>query len=89
MKQLKMTKEVFDFIYDECQKFQEKTWAGNDVDVQDVLFSFFYSTEDTFFTLNDWDEGKNNDPFWDEEKNEHSAIVFLKGICNRLRQNFC
>jgi len=28
-----------------------------DVDVEDVLFSYFYSTEDTFWLLNDWNEG--------------------------------
>jgi hypothetical protein len=85
MKELKMTKELFDFIYDECQKFQETTWAGNDVDVDDVLYSFFYSTDETFCILNDWDEGKSNDPFWDEVKNEHSVIVFLKVMCEKLK----
>jgi hypothetical protein len=87
--ELKMTKEVFDFIYDECAKFKEKTWDGNDVDVQDVLYSFFNSTPDTFHVLNDWDEGKNNDPFWNEEKAEHSAIVFLKEICEKIKLKYC
>lgn len=89
MEEIKMTKEVFDFIFDECQRFQQKTWSGNDVDVQDVLYSFFHSTDETFCILNDWDEGEFNDPFWDKGENNHSVIVFLKDICNRLRQNFC
>jgi hypothetical protein len=87
--ELKMTKELFDFIYNECEKFKNKTWQGNDVDVQDVLYSLFYSSDETFCILNDWDEGENNDPFWDKEKNEHSVIVFLKEICEKVKSNFC
>lgn len=89
MAELKMTKEVFSFIEDECAKFQERTWGGNDVDVEDVLYSFLFSEPDCFHILNDWDEGKNNDPFWDEEKDEHSAIVFLKEMCEKIKLNFC
>ena len=83
--QLVLTKELFDFIYDECEKFREETWAGNDVDVQDVLYSFFHSTEDEFHLHTDWDEGEANDPFWNKEKNEHSAIVFLKEMVEKLK----
>ena len=79
-----MTKEIFDFIFDECEKFERETWAGNDVDVQDVLYSFFHSDEQTFRILNDWNEGENNDPFWNKDLNEHSAIVFIKEMCEKL-----
>jgi len=84
MKALTLTKELFDFIFNECEKFKENTWSGNDVDVQDVLYSYFNSTPETFCILSDWDEGENNDPFWNHERNEHSVIVFLKDICQTL-----
>lgn len=84
MNSLLLTKEVFRLIYDECIAFEKTT--GHDVDVQDVLYSFLHSTPDTFCILNDWDEGKYNDPFWNEDKNEHSAISFLKDMCDKIRQ---
>lgn len=55
-----LTKELFDFIHNECELFIERTWPANDVDVQDVLYSFFYSTEDKFCVLEDWDEGERS-----------------------------
>ena len=81
---MELTKELYEFIENECEKFQEDTWGGNDVDVNDVLYSYLYSTKETFCILNDWDEGKNNDPFWNDELNEHSAIVFLKQMCKKI-----
>ena len=68
---MELTKELYRFIESECEKFQEETWGGNDVDVNDVLYSYLHSTKESFHILNDWDEGKGNDPFWDEELNEH------------------
>ena len=82
-----LTKELFDFIYNECESFKEATTPANDVDVQDVLYSLLFSTEGIFCILNDWDEGPENDPFWNKEKNEHSVIVFLKDICERIKVN--
>ena len=81
---MELTKELYEFIENECEKFEKETWCGNDVDVNDVLYSYLYSTKETFCILNDWDEGKNNDPFWNEELNEHSAIVFLKQMCKKI-----
>lgn len=85
MSQLKITKELYLFIQNECNEFVKKTWDANCVDVNDVLYSFLFSNENEFHILNDWDEGKNNDPFWNEEKNEHSAIVFLKELCEKIK----
>jgi hypothetical protein len=79
---MKLTKELYEYIENECKKFEEKTF--NDVNVNDVLYSYLHSTKETFCILNDWDEGKNNDPFWNDELNEHSAIVFLKQICKKI-----
>tara|TARA_R110000851_G_scaffold275123_1_gene427761 strand:+ start:846 stop:1094 length:249 start_codon:yes stop_codon:yes gene_type:complete len=79
---MKLTKELYDFIDIECEKFKEKTF--NDVDVNDVLYSYLYSTKEDFYILNDWDEGENNDPFWNKELNEHSAIIFLKQMCKKI-----
>lgn len=79
-----ITKEIFDWINAECEAFEKATWAGNDVDAHDVMYSYFYSTSDRFALLNDWDEGKANDPFWNDELNEHSAIVFIKQMVDKL-----
>jgi len=81
---MELTKELYGFIENECEKFEKETWGGNDVDVNDVLYSYLHSTKETFCILNDWDEGEGNDPFWNKELNEHSAIVFLKQICNKI-----
>lgn len=85
MNQLVLTAELFNWICDECEAFQEATWAGNDVDSNDVLYSFFNSTPNRFALLSDWDEGKANDPFWNDEINEHSAIVFIKQMVDKLK----
>lgn len=85
MESLLISKELFDFIFEECEKFRERT--GHGVNVEDVLFSYFNSTDKDFHILNDWDEGENNDPYWNKERNEHSAIVFLKDICKKIGLN--
>jgi hypothetical protein len=79
---MELTKELYKFIEGECNKFEANT--NYDVDVNDVLYSFLYSTDENFYILNDWDEGRNNDPYWNEELNEHSVIVFLKKICKEI-----
>jgi hypothetical protein len=84
MKRLILTKELFNCISDECEAFQAATWPGNDVDPNDVLYSFFNSTPEQFAILSDWDEGKENDPFWNDELNEHSAIVFIRKMVDKL-----
>lgn len=84
MRQLILTKELFNWMVDECEAFQEATWAANDVDITDVLYSYFNSTPERFALLNDWDEGKANDPFWNDELNDHSVIVFIKQMVDKL-----
>jgi len=84
MKTLGLTKDLYKIIKDDCDKFKEETWYDNDVDVEDVIYSYIFSTKDEFHILNDWDEGENNDPWWDKELNEHSAIVFLKKMCVKI-----
>lgn len=84
MAQLYLTKELFDWVCNECEVFKKATWAGNDVDAADVLYSFFHSTPEKFALLEDWDEGKGNDPFWNDTLNEHSCIVFLREMVNKL-----
>jgi len=79
---MQLTKELYDIIDNDCQSFEDKT--GYDVDVNDILYSYLQSSEKVFYILNDWDEGKDNDPFWNEEKNEHSAIVFIKEMCKKI-----
>lgn len=83
---MELNKEIYELIENECDKHNEETC--NMVDVGDVIYSFLYSTDKCFHILNDWDEGRNNDPFWNDELNEHSAIVFLKQICDNLKQYY-
>lgn len=66
---MELTKELYEFIENECEKFQEETLGGNNVDVNDVLYSYLYSTKKTFCN---------------DELNEHSAIVFLKQMCEKI-----
>lgn len=86
MSSLRLTKEIFEWIDAECEKFREGTRNYYDIYPGDVLFSYFHSTPDNFVIFNDWDEGKPNDPFWNEELNEHSAIVFLKQMVKKLNE---
>ena len=79
-----LTKEIFNFIYEECKKHNELTI--NEVTVEDFLYSFLFSTDEKFCVLNDWDEGENNDPFWNKELNMHSAEVFIMEMCKKLKQ---
>ena len=81
---MELTKELYIWIENECDLFNNNT--GYFVDPNDVLYSYLFSTFDTFHILNDWDEGKSNDPFWNEELNEHSVIVFLKQTCANLKK---
>ena len=81
---MELTKDLYEFIENECEKFREKT--NYDLNVNDILYSYLISDEEHFFIYNDWDEGKNNDPFWNEELNEHSAIVFIKQMCIKLEK---
>ena len=79
---MELTKELFDTIHDNCEEFNKIT--DYDVDVSDVLYSYLNSTPDTFYILYDWDEGKGNDPFWNNELNEHSVIAFIKDMCKQI-----
>ena len=83
MVSLNLTKELFEFLFNSCHEFFNKTQY--DVTVEDVLFSFFRSDENHFHVYNDWDEGEGNDPFWNKEDNEHSAISFLKLMCEEIK----
>jgi len=84
MKTLLLTPQLLQWICEECKKFQESVSMLHDVDLQDVLYSYLNSSDESFCIWNDWDEGENNDPYWNKELNEHSAIVFLKDICKRI-----
>ncbi len=79
-----LTKELYEYIDEECERFKERTTPYHDVDVHDVIYSYLFSKGDDFHILNDWDEGKANDPYWNDELNEHSVIVFLKRMCGEI-----
>lgn len=89
MKELKLTKELHDYIEDAIEKHNELTHNG--VDFGDILFSYFnndsFEDDAHLLILNDWDEGKSNDPFWNQERDEHSAICFIVDMCIYLFEN--
>jgi hypothetical protein len=78
MREIKLTKELYLSIANEYRKFRQRTGGIYDVGLDDILYSCFESTPEKFAILNDWDEGPENDPFWDIEKDEHCVHVFLK-----------
>ena len=84
MKSLRMTNEMYDFISEEISHFNKRTNFEYDMDMEEVLFSFLNSTETVHFILNDWNEGKFNDPYWDEERNQHCCEVFLFDMNTKL-----
>lgn len=75
-------------LNDLCREHNDKTY--NDVQVGDVIYSYCKFEEngfdwDKFHVTNDWDEGKNNDPFWDEDLNMHSAESFILRTCKKIK----
>jgi hypothetical protein len=85
MTPLVLTQEMFDFIQKEINEFNQRTNYEYDMDFEEVLFSFLHSTDETHYVLNDWDEGEYNDPYWDNEKNQHCCEVFLEQMNIKLK----
>jgi hypothetical protein len=85
MTPLVLTQEMFDFIQKEINEFNQRTNYEYDMDFEEVLFSFLHSTDETQYVLNDWDEGEYNDPYWDNEKNQHCCEVFLEQMNIKLK----
>jgi hypothetical protein len=83
METLNLTKEQYGYIEELVEIHRNTTF--NDVEVGEILFSWFNNNDfldmSNFYIYNDWDEGKANDPFWDEERDEHSAICFIFDMC--------
>jgi len=79
-----MTIEIYEFISNEIKEFNERTNFEYDMDFEEVLFSFLESDETNHYVLNDWDEGKGNDPYWDDNKNMHSCYSFLEDMNKKL-----
>jgi hypothetical protein len=80
-----LTTEQFEYIEKSVDKFNAER-GFYEVDYGEVVYSYFKSTPEKFMLLNDWDEGSDNDPWWDKELNEHSVIVFIKSIVKELNQ---
>lgn len=81
-----LTEEQFLYIEKMVDLFNENTHGIHGVDYGDAIYSYFKSTPESFALLNDWDEGKPNDPYWDNEKNEHSVIVFIRLVVDELNK---
>lgn len=77
-----LTNTKYRLIKDELDLFHFKTnnYYIYDFGWEDVLFTLMESEPDNVYILNDWDEGKNNDPYWDEEKDKHCIYSFLEDI---------
>ena len=76
MKSINLTKELYEYIKNECKKHKVKTLCN--VDFIDVLYSYLYSTDNEFSTLNEWDD------FWGIYPNGHPAITFIKEMCKKI-----
>lgn len=85
MRELVINKTVFEFIENEIKQFNERTLNTYDMDFEEVLYSYIESTDDIHYVLNDWDEGKSNDPFWDDEKDMHCCYSFLEYMNDKLK----
>lgn len=77
---------MYEYIELRLKDFNLSTdnYYENSLQEGDVVYSYFKSDKDSFEILNDWDEGENNDPFWDKEKDEHCIYVFLKQVVKEL-----
>lgn len=58
-------------------KEKDKCKTYFDIDINDVLFSYFYSTEDTFWILNDWN---------DDIEEENNQIEIIKEALNYIKK---
>lgn len=85
MKHKLFTASLINFLQDKCDQHNKETY--NDVDLGDILYTYFNSDNETIRMLNDWDEGKNNDPWWDEKKNMHSAESFILDMCEEINKS--
>lgn len=86
MKSINIDYNRFELIATEIHKFKQRTHELYHVTFDDVLYSFIYSDE-RLAVLTDWNEGENNDPFWDKENNRHcceSFLVQMKEMLNKI-----
>ena len=84
---MELNKELYRQIESDCDTFNKLTEGYHDVQVEDVLYSFLFSDEQTLRVLHDWDEGEFNDPYWDKENNRHSTESFFIKMNEKLKTN--
>ena len=80
-----LTEKQFLVIEQRVDEFNERTCGIHGIDYGDVIYSYFKSSNNRFLILNDWDEGKPNDPYWNDETNEHSAIHLIRTLIEELK----
>jgi hypothetical protein len=85
MKDLKITIETWRFIMSELGAFNERTNYEYDMTMDEVLYSYLESTNETLCAFTDWDEGKGNDPYWDDVKDKHCCCSFLEDMNEKLK----
>jgi hypothetical protein len=78
---IEFTKEDIDFLLEKIDK-QVDQYPMYDITLSDVLYSLFNPNH----VLNDWDEGKYNDPYWDDVKNQHRAYTMLEEIISSFKE---
>ena len=72
---MELTKDLYLLIDADCKKFEDE--KGYDIDLKDVLYSYFFSTKDCFHILYDWDEGEQKE-----------IVPFLKDMTRKI-DNYC
>ena len=83
---MELTIEKYDLINDMLLLFQSSTNNEySEFGWEDIAFTIFSSTPNETHILFDWDEGKNNDPYWDEDLNKHCVYAFLDRVMDIVR----
>lgn len=80
-----MTDLQLKIITEEIVKFNLMTdnyYADDDSLFEEVEFAY----NNPGYIFNDWDEGENNDPYWNKEKNMNSVIFFIEETIKKIKK---
>lgn len=80
-----LTKEQYEHIEDALDVFKITTdYHYHDFGWDDILYTIFNSNKETLSIKYDWDEGRNNEPIWDDTVDMHYVISFLHKVKNYI-----
>lgn len=82
-----LTKELYEFIENEIKEFHKYTndYYQFDLELEDIFYTLLYSEDDKIYILNDWNEGRNSEPMWDDIKDKHMVESFLEDIYFKIK----